>query len=212
MVVFAPEQRRNVVKLTRPKAIFLAAGITVVGAAGTIAIASAANLPILGFGDDASPVAAAPRLEPIVVEVVEYDDIYTYVTRPATAPDSKPADPATGPAAGLPAAPRGAGSASNPPLTTGAVAPTRAASTSATPAPAPTVASPAPESAPASTTTRTATSTARPATTSTRPATTTRSASTTTRDSATTTRPSPPSGCEEPEWDREHQSWHCKGD
>jgi len=40
--------------------------------------------------------------------------------------------------------------------------------------------------------------------------TTTRVATTSTR--ATTTRPSPPRDCDEPEWDREHQTWHCKGD
>ena len=38
----------------------------------------------------------------------------------------------------------------------------------------------------------------------------TTAAPTTTR-AVTTTRPAPPPGCLEPEWDRELQRWHCKG-
>lgn len=49
-----------------------------------------------------------------------------------------------------------------------------------------------------------------PAPTTSRPATTVTSPTST--RSATTTRPAPPPGCKEPEWDREHQRWHCKGD
>jgi hypothetical protein len=67
-------------------------------------------------------------------------------------------------------------------------------------APAPTQAAPAPTTTVATTTRSTTTS----APTTRRPATTT--------SRVTTTRTAPPPDCEEPEWDREHQSWHCKGD
>jgi hypothetical protein len=55
----------------------------------------------------------------------------------------------------------------------------------------------------------TVTSTTTSVTTTRRPTTTT---SVTTSRAATTTRPDPPAACTEPEWDREHQRWHCKGD
>ncbi|MEO8693954.1 MAG: hypothetical protein ABI658_10590 [Acidimicrobiales bacterium] len=68
-----------------------------------------------------------------------------------------------------------------------------------------TVAPPPTQPAPAPTTTVAPTTRV---TTTTAP--TTQPATSTTR--VTTTRPAPPPGCQEPEWDREHQSWHCKGD
>jgi hypothetical protein len=71
---------------------------------------------------------------------------------------------------------------------------------------------------PTSTTTAPVTTIASALTTTTTKPSTTTTASTTTRSITTTTRgvtntgPTPPPGCLEPEWDREHQSWHCKGD
>jgi hypothetical protein len=71
---------------------------------------------------------------------------------------------------------------------------------------APTTGAPGPPQ-PAATPTTTVGTTLRSTTTT---APTTRPSTTTTR--VTTTRPTPPLNCEEPEWDREHQNWHCKGD
>ena len=50
-----------------------------------------------------------------------------------------------------------------------------------------------------------------PSTPSTTRATVTTRSVTSTR-SAAATRSAPPPSCEEPEWDREYQRWHCKGD
>jgi hypothetical protein len=75
---------------------------------------------------------------------------------------------------------------------------------SAEPAPTTVAAPPTqPVTAPTTTVAPTIVSTTTTVVTTTRLATTTR---------VTTTRPAPPPGCQEAEWDREHQTWHCKGD
>lgn len=141
----------------------------------TIAVASAADLPMLGFGSHKTPTkvevtssnatdetdaetSTTTTMKPIVVEQVVYEDSYMYVPRPTAA---------------------------------------AAASAESTPAQAPTTPS----------------TTAKP-TTTTRPTTSSSSttSSTTRATSTTTSRPPVPAGCQEPEWDREHQRWHCKGD
>jgi hypothetical protein len=73
--------------------------------------------------------------------------------------------------------------------------------------------------APASTGTSTPASTATaaptaapPVATTAAPATTIPPDPTTVAPASTTTRPPSPPGCEEPEWDKDRQSWHCKGD
>ena len=173
-------------RLTRKTvaALGISGALTVMG--GVLASAAVLNLPILGFGEAATQAAAPPR----VIHRTVYDDHYVTAN---TAPKAE------APAAGSPApkAAPGAPATTTVP-TAGTAAPASApASVAATAPAAPSGAAPA------------APSGAAPAA----PAGTAPAAPATTQPEVTppppSGRPPVPAGCREPEWDSEHQAWHC---
>jgi len=180
-------------RLTRKTvaALGLSGALTVMG--GVLASAAVLNLPILGFGEAANQAAAPPR----VIHRTVYDDHYVTAN---TAPKAE------APAAGSPApkAAPGAPATTTVP-TAGTAAPAGAPASVAATAPA-APAGTAPAGAPAFVG---ATAPAAPAA----PAGTAPAAPATTQPEVTppppSGRPPAPAGCREPEWDSEHQAWHC---
>jgi hypothetical protein len=176
-------------RLTRKTvaALGLSGALTVMG--GVLASAAVLNLPILGFGEAATQAAAPPR----VIHRTVYDDHYVTAN---TAPKA--------PAAGSPASKAAPGA----PATT-----TEPTAGTAAPAGGPAFVAATAPAAPAGTAPAAPSGAAPSGTAPAAPAGTAPAAPATTQPEVTppppSGRPPVPAGCREPEWDSEHQAWHC---
>jgi hypothetical protein len=163
---------------------FALSGAVMVASTG-VGAAAMLDLPILGFGGPAPMVAAAKESLPDTTAA----DTGTTTTTTAVATTSEPA----------------------PIVVERIQYVDKYVTVGATPSATPTTAAKPPSTA-ASTATTATTKLPAPSPPATAPTTTAPMATTTTRaPSTTTTRPEPPAGCQEPEWDKDLQQWHCKG-